>query len=140
VRGMQDGATTFDVVCDCHGFSIMKNLDPRPGVDAFEMLKHPYRARLRYGFIVDAPSAFGTLWRLASGAVPKQTRGKITFVTREEAVAAIKLCSGPEAARDVEKALTDNRKLGRSPDAKLPSHLEDRHPGLATESSPGGQV
>merc|ERR1740121_478027 len=62
-----NGAQTFDAVCDCRGFQLQKNLDPRPLGAVFTMLKHPYRSRLRHGFVVDAPRAFGVLWKMARG-------------------------------------------------------------------------
>eukprot|EP00913_Durusdinium_trenchii_P035999 g33681.t1 len=68
------GAWGFDVVCDCRGFQLSKNLDPRPAVAAMEMLKHAYRGRLRHAFLVGAPSAFNALWRMVKGLLPKRTQ------------------------------------------------------------------
>ncbi|CAE7659613.1 unnamed protein product [Symbiodinium sp. CCMP2456] len=65
---------SFDVVCDCRGFQLSKNLDPRPAVSAMEMLKHAYRGRMRRAFLVGAPAAFGGFWKLLKGLLPKPTQ------------------------------------------------------------------
>lgn len=106
VRAMGGDVASFDVVCDCYGFALWKNLDPRPVLATFEMLKHPYRNRLRHGFIVDAPRAFSAVWRVAQGAMAEATREKIKFVSRAELPKALARAAGEAAARKVEAELS----------------------------------
>lgn len=122
VTSMASDADKFDVVCDCRGFQLFKNLDPRPTIASMEMLRHAYRGRLRCGFLVEAPFAFHILWRIACKVLPQSTQNKIRFVTKDEAVAAVEHLSGSTAAAVVERALaaaSDGKQVW-----KRPSELE----------------
>eukprot|EP00438_Fugacium_kawagutii_P000244 Skav212289 [mRNA] locus=scaffold732:454337:454987:- [translate_table: standard] len=91
-KEMKNGTRGFDVVCDCRGFQLSKNLDPRPAVAAMEMLKHAYRGCLHRAFVVGAPSAFNGLWRILKGLLPKTTQEKVFFVSVKEARSEIEKC------------------------------------------------
>ncbi|CAE8708674.1 unnamed protein product [Polarella glacialis] len=119
----RNGVVGFDVVCDCRGFQLAKNLDPRPTVAAAEILKHAFRGRFRTGFIVDAPGAFSFLWRIASKAMPQSTVNKIRFVSVNEAAAAVALASGEEAGAIVARHLAAPTAPNGTSPWKLPSEL-----------------
>lgn len=96
---MNHGAWGFDVVCDCRGFQLSKNLDPRPAIAAMEMLKHAYRGRLRRALVVSAPYAFNGLWHVVKGLLPKPTQEKILFVAVKEAKLEIEKSYGCAAQK-----------------------------------------
>lgn len=96
---MNHGAWGFDVVCDCRGFQLSKNLDPRPAIAAMEMLKHAYRGRLRRALVVSAPYAFNGLWHVVKGLLPKPTQEKMLFVAVKEAKLEIEKSYGCAAQK-----------------------------------------
>lgn len=117
----KNGAWGFDVVCDCRGFQLSKNLDPRPAIAAMEMLKHAYRGRLRRALLVGAPSAFSGLWRMVKGLLPSRTQEKIQMVSLKEATVEIEKSFG-EAAQTV---LTLLNKPQDTSSWRFPSELMD---------------
>jgi len=105
LHAMCQGVDQFDVVLNCKGFALWKNLDPRPVAGVMEMLKHPYRNRLRLGLIVGAPKAFNTLWNMAKGMMAQATREKIHFVSRTELISTLTRSAGADAAAVVQQEL-----------------------------------
>jgi len=122
---MRANANTFDIVCDCHGFRISDNLDPRPTVAFMKMLQQPFRDRLRHGFVVDAPKAFGWLWRIASSHMPKATRDKIKFCSQGEVVQQLSSSVSPKVSRVVHDVMAGNRADSSAVPPCLPSELVD---------------
>lgn len=113
---------SFDVVCDCRGFQLSKNLDPRPAVSAMEMLKHAYRGRMRRAFLVGAPAAFGGFWKLLKGLLPKPTQDKIQFIALKEAGDVLQGSCGHAAAHVVTTLLASDQD---STSWRFPSELAD---------------
>lgn len=109
VNFMDKGATQFDIVVDCPGFRISLNLDPRPTLALMTMLKHPFRERLRAGFVVDAPRSLTPVWNLVSHALPPTTVKKIHFTSTEETAEILQQEHGAEAATVVQKVMRGNR-------------------------------
>jgi len=130
VKLMRDQVTKFDVVCDCWGFDLKKNLDPRPAIAAFEMLKLPYKDRLRCGLLVDAPKSFGMLWRVVSRTMSQNTRTKIRFANLQQAVHSVGEQAGHEAAEIVGCALRCNRNTSQNFNFKLPSEVNNLPPNF----------
>jgi len=127
---MRKDALTFDMVLDCHGFRLARNLDPRPTVALTEMLKHPFKGRLRAGFIVEAPLAFNAMWKVGARAMSETTRQKMRFVTKQEALAELKISGGDVAALTVERVMEGNRTSGGpaiSP--RQPSEIDESDKG-----------
>lgn len=127
---MRKDALTFDMVLDCHGFRLGRNLDPRPTVALTEMLKHPFKGRLRVGFIVEAPLAFNAMWKVGARAMSEVTRQKMRFVTKQEALAELKISGGDVAALKVERVMEGNRTSG-GPAISLrqPSEIDESDKG-----------
>jgi len=86
VQKMEGNATTFDFVLDCHGFQLMKNLDPRPIGGVLGAVKHAYFGRLREALIVDAPQNSRMLWKVARGVINPNVRNQIHFLSSSEAL------------------------------------------------------
>jgi len=123
VKSMRYGAFHFDMIVDCYGFSLRKNIDPRPACATAELLKLPYRGRLRHGFIVDAPSTFGFLWKIASPLMAEATRNKIRFVSMHQAVDFITNCRGSTSGQLINKVLCCNRDANMKCHYRVPSEL-----------------
>jgi len=123
VKAMRDDAITFDVVADIYGFNFLRNLDPRPTIGLMEMLKQPFRDRLRHGFIVDAPRAFSSLWNIAHPYMSTTTRKKIRFVSQSEAVRQLLELSGATSADVVKGVMEGNRAHGAVGPWRQPSEL-----------------
>mmetsp|Transcript_64628 Transcript_64628/g.179769 ORF Transcript_64628/g.179769 Transcript_64628/m.179769 type:complete len:370 (+) Transcript_64628:81-1190(+) len=125
VQAMRSDAATFDFVADMHGFRISSNLDPRPTVGLMDMLKQPFRDRLRHGVIVDAPRAFAALWNIAAPHMATATRKKIRFLSHAEAVHQLAEEVGAEPCRVLQDVMAGNRRNGSPDPRKLPSELID---------------
>lgn len=125
------GATKIDVVADCHCFSLLNNLNVAPLLDFVELIKDPYRDRLRHCWLVDAPAAMETTWRVVSLAIPVVTRQKVRWVSAAEVVGEVARVSGEAAGRAVGRAVAANRGKLPSGDAlralwRFPSEVCDR--------------
>jgi len=131
VNLMQGGASQFDVVCDCWGFTLRKNMNPRPVVATLDMLRLPYKKRLRYGLIVDAPKSFEVLWNAVSRALPETLKNRISFASLQQAVNLVSENAGHHSAQLVEHALRHNRDATRTVNFKLPSETNDLYPIFA---------
>jgi len=123
VQAMRNEATTFDFVADMHGFRLMSNLDPRPTISLMEMLRQPFRDRLRTGIIVDAPKSFAALWNIAYPLVSETTRKKIRFCTHSEAVRQLIDIVGTGPGQVVQDVMAGNRTNSFSVPWRQPSEL-----------------
>jgi len=130
VNLMRGQVTRFDVVCDCWGFDLKKNLDPRLAIAAFEMLRLPYKGRLRSGLLVDAPKSFGMLWRVVSRTMAESTKTKIGFANLQQAVHSVGEQAGHESAGIVSCALRCNRETTQNVNFKLPSEINNLPPNF----------
>lgn len=124
VNSMTNGATTFDFVCDCVGFRMANSIDPRPTCALMEMLKNPYRARLRQGLIVDAPRAFSAIWRVGSGIISEATRRKIFFQSMDQAKEHLLLTAGAGAAEVITRVMQENRSRSGGSPYKQPAEFD----------------
>merc|ERR1712048_41435 len=116
------GENVVDVVCDLHGFRLSNNLDPRPTVATMEMLKHPFRNRLRTAYIVDAPVAFTGFWRVAKAAIKENTRRKIHFVSMPELLQRMQRDGTDLAAVEVvRQVMLGNRTVEGTAPTHMPS-------------------
>lgn len=97
VQDMTEGAETFDVVADLHGFRLHTFANPRPLGELMRMLQVGYRARLRRCLIVDAPRAFSFVWRLVCPLLKEGTRQKIQFVSYTQAREILQDTAGADA-------------------------------------------
>jgi len=137
MQAMSGGVQTFDAVIDCHGFRLLSNLDPRALIGLLEMVKQPYRDRLRTVLIVDAPLGFAPLWQLIAGALPEATRKKIRFTDAAGAAVQLGELDGPVAGQILEQVMARNRDQigpGALP-KKLPSELHDAAEAMPTSGS-----
>eukprot|EP00929_Paragymnodinium_shiwhaense_P032676 TRINITY_DN18081_c0_g1_i1.p1 TRINITY_DN18081_c0_g1~~TRINITY_DN18081_c0_g1_i1.p1 ORF type:complete len:316 (+),score=28.55 TRINITY_DN18081_c0_g1_i1:73-948(+) len=125
VKAMADDIKHLDAVWDFHGFQLRRHLDPRPVIGLAEMIKQPYRDRLRVGIVVSAPRTFGMLWKLFSAVMSESTRKKIRFYSYEEACGALDDVIGPQAATHVRHVMAANRS-GKPIQVRMPSELVDR--------------
>jgi len=125
VGAMRGDAATLDAVVDCHGFRLSSNLDPRSAVGTIAAMKHPYRGRLRYGFIADAPRAFDWMWSLAVPHLPPSSRDKFTFAPRAEVVRQLAERVDPEVGQAVDAAMAANRAAVPGTSWRVPSELAD---------------
>jgi len=123
VKQLANGATTFDIICDWHGFQLRKNLDVRVAMAFARVLKNPYRDRLRMGIVVDPGFMFTRFWKAFAPGLPKKTREKIVMASREEALSKLSQL-GPSVATAVEQAMTVHRSnLDVKP--RQPTELDD---------------
>lgn len=126
VRQLRGEAKTFDVVCDCHGLRLSRNLDPRPSIGFAALLKHVFRDRLRLGVVVDPGAVFHTMWRAFAPALPARTREKIVLAPAPEALRRL----GEVAGRPVRDAVAGQMEANRAPGPstqpiRQPTELEE---------------
>merc|ERR1712048_510808 len=115
-----------------HGYRMSDNLNPAPMLAMMRMVNQAYRDGLRMALVVDAPASFKFLWRAARPLLNEKTRGKIRFVSREEAYELLVSLNGTEAAGVVDRMMRLNRGHEGCRGSKFPSELTDhdaRHPG-----------
>lgn len=128
VKQLQQHATTFDVVCDCHGLKISRNLDPRVALGFASLLKHAFRDRLRFGLVVDAGPFFGSLWRVFSPVLPAKTKDKIVMASGSEALLKLSEVAGRSVADAVAEQMRANRSSSLPPHAaKQPTELDEEY-------------
>jgi len=109
VKQLQQHATTFDVVCDCHGLKLSRNLDPRVALGFASLLKHAFRDRLRLGVVIDAGMVFGSLWRVFAPALPAKTKDKIVISSSTAALQKLNEVAGKSVADAVAEQMRINR-------------------------------
>lgn len=136
---MHGGATKMDVVADCHCFSLLNNLNVAPLLDFVEAIKNPYRDRLGHCWLVDAPVAMETTWRIVSPAIPVATRQKVRWISAAEVEGEVATTSGVEAGRAVVRAVAANRGELPSGDAlralwRFPSEVCDNDGSSSEET------
>lgn len=125
VKQLRNGATTFDIVCDCHGLKLSKNLDPRLAIGFANLLKHPFRDRLRLGVVVDPGMAFSALWKIFERALPAKTKGKIVLASQDDAICKLNQVAGSSVANAVEKVMNGNRGSSMPGPIQQPTELDD---------------
>merc|ERR1712048_775618 len=108
-----------------HGYRMSDNLNPAPMLAMMRMVNQASRDGLRMALVVDAPASFKFLWRAARPLLNEKTRGKIRFVSREEAYELLVALNGPEAAGVVDRVMRLNRSHEGCRASKFPSELKD---------------
>lgn len=124
VRAMSNGASTLDIIFDCHAFGL-SGFNAAAAVSFLEMLSVPYRDRLHSLILVDAPSTLATTWWLLQGAMSEETRRRIRWLSSSQAVAELRATAGDAAAAAVGRAMEANRGPSRAPGPlRFPSEVE----------------
>jgi hypothetical protein len=119
VRLMENSANQIDVVVDCHGFSLINAPNPALLLDFLDMLKDPYRDRLRRVLVVEAPAAIGALWKVAKRVLPKATLRKVLWVNSTQLDTELERNSGPPVVEAVRRAMACNRNTSKADTCKM---------------------
>lgn len=124
VKTMPKSVQQMDVVVDCHGFCLRYNMDPRVVIGIAELLRQPYRDRLRVVMMVDAPMMIQPVWSIVYPLLPPATQKKFRFLNADEAALALKEL-GKDCASTVWQVMQSNRGLrGLKPSKpRMPSEL-----------------
>lgn len=125
VKAMPKSVQQMDVVVDCHGFCLRYNMDPRVVMGIAELLRQPYRDRLRVVMMVDAPTMIQPVWSIVYPLLPPATQKKFRFLNADEAVLALKELQGKDSTSTVWQVMQSNRGLqGLKPSKpRMPSEL-----------------
>lgn len=127
VKTMPKSVQQMDVVVDCHGFCLRYNMDPRVVMGIAELLRQPYRDRLRVVMMVDAPMMIQPVWSIVYPLLPPATQKKFRFLNADEAVLALKELQGKDCASTVWQVMQSNRGLqGQPSKPRMPSELCQR--------------
>ncbi|CAE7542806.1 PDR17 [Symbiodinium natans] len=109
VRKMRPGVQQVDAVIDCHGFCLWYNMDPRIVIGIAELLRQPYRDRLRTVMMVDAPLGLQPVWNVIYPLLPAATKRKVKFLSASNAVAAVQELQGSHSAGVLQHVMDLNR-------------------------------
>lgn len=110
------------MVVDCHGFVLRYNLDPRLLIGLAELLRQPYRDRLRLVLMVDAPLMIQPAWSIVHPLLPPATQRKFRFLSADEAVLAVEELEGAASASTLRRVMLGNRSEA-PPKPQVPSDL-----------------
>ncbi|CAJ1418805.1 unnamed protein product [Effrenium voratum] len=124
VQSLPPSVQKVDAVVDCFGFDLRYNLDPRPMIGIAELLRQPYRDRLRSVLLVDAPWMIQPVWRIVQPLLPPVTQQKFRFLTAGEAVEVIQGRQGPHSARVLQHVMRQNRGPRHLKPRQLPSEVD----------------
>lgn len=125
VKSMPSSVQQMDVVVDCHCFKLRYNLDPRMLVGIAELLRQPYRDRLRLVMMVDAPMMIQPAWRIVYPLLPPATQRKFRFLNADEAVCIVEELQGSNSALSLQQVIQDNRGHRTPPKPCMPSEVAD---------------
>lgn len=123
VKSMPPLVQQMDVVVDCHSFTLRYNLDPRAVIGIAELLRQPYRDRLRTVMMVDAPAMIQPVWSIVQPLLPPATQRKFRFLEADEAEQAIEELQGAESAAILRHVMQGNRAAGQPPKPQVPSEI-----------------
>lgn len=109
VQKMPAGVQQVDAVIDCHGFCLWYNMDPRIVIGIAELLRQPYRDRLRLVMMVDAPLGLQPVWNVIYPLLPAATKKKVRFLSAKKAVDAVEELQGNNSAEILRHVMDVNR-------------------------------